>query len=112
MVSSVVILYEIFSQNDTEATRPNIHLLEMRRRCFHFADNIADNLTVFLNALKQRWPSHQVGEVEVQIIVFRVGIEVAEVEVEEVGRLNSADGRHGREQLAPPRRAAESEYRI
>jgi hypothetical protein len=50
---------------------------------------------VFLDALKERGPFHEVGQVEVEVVVFGEGVEVAEVELQEVRRPDAAHRRHG-----------------
>lgn|ERR1700722_3020027 len=49
---------------------------------------------MFFYTLEERGPFHEVCEVEVEIIVFGEGVEVAEVELQEVARSDSADGCH------------------
>ena len=56
---------------------------------------VADDLAVFFDALEERGPLHQVGQVEVQVVVLRQGVQVAQVQFEQVARSDAADGRHG-----------------
>jgi hypothetical protein len=49
---------------------------------------------MFFYTLEERGPFHEVCEVEVEVIVFGEGVEVAEVELQEVAGSDSADGRH------------------
>lgn len=49
---------------------------------------------MFFYTLEERGPFHEVCEVEVEVIVFGEGVEVAEVELQKVAGSDSADGRH------------------
>jgi hypothetical protein len=49
---------------------------------------------MFFYTLEERGPFHEVCEVEVEVIVFGEGVEIAEVELQEVTGSDSADGRH------------------
>jgi hypothetical protein len=49
---------------------------------------------MFFYTLEERGPFHEICEVEVEVIVFGEGVQVAEVEFQEVARAHSADGRH------------------
>jgi hypothetical protein len=49
---------------------------------------------MFFYTLEERGPCHEVCEVEVEVIVFGEGVEVAEVELQEVTGSDSADSRH------------------
>lgn len=51
---------------------------------------------MFLYALEERGPLHEVCEVEIEVIVFGQGVEIAQVELEEVAWADTADGRHVR----------------
>jgi hypothetical protein len=49
---------------------------------------------MFFYTLEERGPFHEVCEIEVEVIILREGVEVAEVELQEVAGSDSADGRH------------------
>ena len=49
---------------------------------------------MFFYTLEERGPFHEVCEVEVEVVVFGEGVQVAEVELQEVTGSDSADGRH------------------
>jgi hypothetical protein len=49
---------------------------------------------MFFYTLEERGPFHEVCEVEVEVIVFSEGVEVAEIELQEVTGSDSADSRH------------------
>src|SRR5271156_3927849 len=49
---------------------------------------------MFFYTLEERGPCHEVCEVEVEVVVFGEGVQVAEVELQEVTGSDSADGRH------------------
>lgn len=49
---------------------------------------------MFFYTLEERGPFHEICEVEVEVIVFGKGVEVTEVELQEVTGSDSADGRH------------------
>lgn len=49
---------------------------------------------MFFYTLEERGPCHEVCEVEVEVIVFGEGVQVAEVELQEVAGSDSADGCH------------------
>lgn len=51
-------------------------------------------VTTILNAAEERRPSHQVIEVESEVIVFGQGVEVGQVEGEKVRRGHATDGTH------------------
>ena len=55
---------------------------------------IAYDLAVFFYALEERGPFHEVCEVEVEVVVFGEGVEVAKVELQEIAGSDTADGRH------------------
>jgi hypothetical protein len=55
-------------------------------------NTVADDLALFLDDVEQRGPFHEIGEVEVEVIVLSQGIEVREVHAEEVVGLGAADG--------------------
>ena len=50
---------------------------------------------MFFYALEERGPFHEVREVEIEVVVLREGVEVAEVELEEVAGPDTAHVRHG-----------------
>jgi hypothetical protein len=56
---------------------------------------VAYYLAVFFDTLEERRPFHEVGQVEVEVVVFGEGVEVAEVELQEVRGPNAAHRRHG-----------------
>ena len=49
---------------------------------------------MFFDALEEGGPFHEVGHVKAEIIVFGVGVQVAKIEMEEIGGLNAADDGH------------------
>lgn len=69
---------------------------KMRRGGFNLAHDIADDLIMLLNALEQRRPPHEIGQIEVDAVVLGEGIEIAVVQVEEVIRPHTADDGHVR----------------
>ena len=56
-------------------------------------------MPVLDDALEEGGPAHQVGQVEGEVVVFGEGVEVAEVEVQEVGGGDAADGGHGLDEV-------------
>jgi hypothetical protein len=67
----------------------------MAGRFLDLANNVAYYLAMFFDALEERGPFHEVREVKVQVVIFRVWVQIAQVEMEQVRGLNTADCRHG-----------------
>ena len=53
-----------------------------------------NSLLTVLHAAEKRRPSHEVVEVEAQVVVLGEGVEVREVQVEKVRRGHATDGGH------------------
>lgn len=70
------------------------HGLEVSWRCFNLADYVTNDLAIFLKAEEQRWPLHQVGQIEADVVVLSVWIEVAEVQVKKVSWFDASNYRH------------------
>ena len=68
---------------------------EVCGRGLKLTHDVADDAPVLDDALEEGGPAHEVGEIEGEVVVFREGVEVAEVEVQEVGGGDAADGGHG-----------------
>ena len=80
-----------YIQSGTTAAQGTVvRLQQVSGRFLDFRDDVANYLTVLFNALEQRWPSHQVCKIKVQVIVFGVRVKVAEIEMEQVRRLDSS----------------------
>jgi hypothetical protein len=59
-------------------------------------NTVCNDLAIFLNDVEEGGPFHEVGEVEIKVIIFRQSIEIGLVHAEEVVGSGAANGGHSR----------------